>query len=485
MEPILLIHGYASEGKDKTVEEIYGALPDDLRKTFGDDVIFDLNLSRWISLNDGVSLDDISFAMERALRSDFEHFFKTGFHVIIHSTGALVVRNWIKLFGLKPSPIKNLVYLAGANFGSGLAHIGKGQLARWGRLIFGNTGRGMKVLDELEFGAWKTLDMHLSFLADGNDMYKDYEVQEFCMNGSQTLSFLRPIPIRYVKEDSADNTVRTSACNLNYNYIAVRPIDKAYELTIDELNVIIEKRLDNVDIEDKYYKYDFTQLSENRRDVPFAVVYETAHFGSDIGIVSGRDNRESVLPLIKTALEAPYDTDAYQNTVKIFNAANEDTFNKAKDLDPSIFEWNKQSQYEGHAQLIFRLKDQFGNGVENFDITFKTTEFNKNQPRLEKMIEDRHGNRIDKGTITFYLRTQSFNKRNKEKWTDLIKKTADVDIEITGYESLSSDIVYLPVNIHLSNKELRRVIQSFRTTIVDIELVRLPSDKVFSIKNVI
>ena len=66
---------------------------------------------------------------------------------------------------------------------------------------FKGTGSGEHILNELEFGSWKTLDLHLHFLQAGNDMFKDYEVQEFCIIGSQTLGFLRPVPIRYVKED--------------------------------------------------------------------------------------------------------------------------------------------------------------------------------------------------------------------------------------------------------------------------------------------
>jgi hypothetical protein len=291
------------------------------------------------------------------------------------------------------------------------------------------------------------------------------------------------VPIRYVKEDSSDNTVRTSSCNLNFNYVSVYPADDAYELAIDELNSLIELRLDNKTIDNGYYEFDLNYLSESRRDVPFAVVYETAHFGSDIGIVSGSDNRNSLLPLINAALKTPYDDAAYQQTAEVFNAANNETFIKAKDLDSNIFEWNKQSQYEGHAQLIFRLVDQFENAVEHFDVTFKTVEISEGRPRLEKMIEDRHCNKKDKGTITFYLRTQSFDKKNKQ-WIDLLDNVSDLDIEITGYEPLSGDIAYLPVKIHLTSALIQRLIQSFRTTIVDVELVRLPSEKVFTIESV-
>ena len=173
MKPILLIHGYSSEGKKNKVEDIYGTLPAELRSIFGRANVRDLNLSRWISLNDGVSLDDVSLAMDRALKSKFKPWLQSGFHVIIHSTGALVARNWIKNYSPKPCPIDNLIHLAGANFGSGLAHVGKGQLARWARLLALHTGSGGLVLNELMFGSWKSLDLAHHFLQENNRMFDD------------------------------------------------------------------------------------------------------------------------------------------------------------------------------------------------------------------------------------------------------------------------------------------------------------------------
>ena len=106
MLPILLIHGYSSDGKDLSAKKIYGQLPALLRQEFGDDVVVEIDLSRWISLSDGITLDDVSFAMHRALNSNrFKALLDGGFHVVIHSTGALVVRNWIRLFSAKPSPV--------------------------------------------------------------------------------------------------------------------------------------------------------------------------------------------------------------------------------------------------------------------------------------------------------------------------------------------------------------------------------------------
>jgi len=483
MEPILLIHGYSSEGKDNTVRQIYGSMPAELRKLFGRGAVREINLSRWISLSDGVTLDDVSFAMDRALKSEHADLLAGRFHVIIHSTGALVVRNWIRKFSPKPSPIGNLVHLAGANFGSGLAHVGRGQLARWGRLIFQGTGSGEQILDELEFGSWKTLDLHLHFLQPGNDMFKDYQVQEFCIIGSQTLGFLRPVPIRYVKEDSSDNTVRTSAANLNFNYVAVTPKPKAFNMNVPALRRLTNKRLNNKHFTDTCYTYDLSQLADQRREVPFAVAYETAHFGDEIGILSGSRNRTAVMPLVKSALGAAYGDTAYRRVVERYRGAFDKTFERAARLKSNLLEWNKQEQYEGHAQLIFRLKDQEGRPVENFDIRFNSEGAKKDEEKLERFIEDHHGNKVDKGAITFYLRTQKYeSRRTRKPWRERLENVAPLTVEITGDEPESEDIAYIPLNIELDNAEVNALIQSFRTTIIDVTLVRLPSSKVFAIE---
>ena len=479
MLPILLVHGYSSEGKDISAKDIYGNLPSNLREKFGEDSVKEIDLSRWISLSDGISLDDVSFAMERALREQFAGLLKGGFHVVIHSTGALVVRNWIRKFSAKPSPINNLVYLAGANFGSGLAHIGQGQLSRWGRLIFSGTGRGTRILKELEFGSWKTIDMQQSFLEKENDMYSRYKVQEFCLNGSQTLSALRMIPIRYIKEDSSDSTVRTSACNLNFNYIPVGPKKSRKVVDKKAITEFMKQRLDNKKVEHSYYEYDLSYLCKNREPIPFAILYETAHFGKDIGIVDGKENRKEVIPLITNALKTPYDLKAYRKTAKVFAKKTSSTFQRAAKLKWSILEWNKQAQYEGHAQMIFRLRDQFGNAIEDFDIMINSGVKKKDFTRLEDLVEDKHSNKRDKGTITFYLRTQEFKKNSG--WKELLKTVVSTDVEITGHEALSDEIIYIPLTISLKPAQIRNIVQSFRTTIFDIELMRLPSEKVFAI----
>ena len=109
MRPIVLIHGYSAEPEKKdpeSIEGIYGTLPTALRGIYGDDTVVEIDLSRWISLDDGLTIEDVSWAFDRAIRTDeYSHLLKIGFDVIIHSTGALVIRSWLRKLSPSPSPL--------------------------------------------------------------------------------------------------------------------------------------------------------------------------------------------------------------------------------------------------------------------------------------------------------------------------------------------------------------------------------------------
>lgn len=107
MKPVVLIHGYSSESKGtdaSSVRAIYGDLPDRLAVLVGPENIVPVNVSRYISLDDGIGIDDISLAMDRAIKRDFPHLLDSGFNAMVHSTGALVARNWTRRHSPRPSP---------------------------------------------------------------------------------------------------------------------------------------------------------------------------------------------------------------------------------------------------------------------------------------------------------------------------------------------------------------------------------------------
>jgi alpha-beta hydrolase superfamily lysophospholipase len=64
--------------------------------------VIEIDLSRYITLEDGLTIDDISRAFDRVLKAEFASLLLGKFHVIIHSTGALVVRNWLRRLARNP-----------------------------------------------------------------------------------------------------------------------------------------------------------------------------------------------------------------------------------------------------------------------------------------------------------------------------------------------------------------------------------------------
>lgn len=485
MKPILLIHGYSSDGNkntDQRIRQIYGGLPELLKDIYGEANVEAIDLSRWISLDDGVSLDDIARAMDRALKSDeYEHLLQSGFHVVIHSTGALVTRKWIHHYSPMPSPIDSVVHLAGANFGSGLAHIGRGTMARWKRQIFDGTDVGKKVLQSLEFGCQETIDLHLSLSQPGNDILKDFGVKEYCVVGSQVPKLMRKLPNRYVKEDNSDCTVRASTSNLNFNFVILEPTAKAESLTAAEVKKWNKRRNSNKTIDDDLYEITGESFpeDEDRNVVPFGIAYETAHIGKDLSIVDGRTTRDEMrefFEMIPLYPDAELTPDQYHEVVEQFAAKTARTYEQAAQL-PKEKDWNKQEQYEAHAMVVFRIFDRDGKRIKDYDIYFKSTDRRSSKIKLESLIEDNHYNKSDY-TRSYYLRVQQFDGEN---WNNLLDNIGDMELEITALEPDSDEISYVPLSKKLPATYAQKIIRPFQTTIVDVVLERLPSKNVFRI----
>lgn len=486
MKPILLIHGYSAESETADpadIRDIYGSLPDALHDKYGRDSTAEIDLSRYISLEDGISLDDISRALERALHSrEYRHLPRRGFHAIVHSTGALVLRNWLRRFSPKPSPLENLIYLAGANFGSGLAHIGKGQLAKWGRLVLWGQERGMRILDGLELGSEWTLDLHLHFLEPGNQLAHDYDVREHVIVGTQADAAWYEAPIRYMKEDGSDGVVRVAASNANFNYIRFAPTAAARSLS----DRAAARELEN-NIARSGRRLSLYEIVEQYRPgaggtpaIPFAIPFQCAHSGDKMGIVTGDKPREQVMRLLDLALTSTREN--WDGRVAAFEHETRATYEQALALKPPP-EWkfwltNPQAQYDGHAQVVFRLRDQDGRPVESFDIFFDS----EGERPVKDLIEDHHKNKATEGILVFYLRTDCYDEERNE-WLSQIPQMGPVNLEVTAVEPGTDSITYVPMRFRFSNAEMQDFIRPHLTTVVDIELLRVPSEDVFRVVN--
>ncbi len=486
MDPIVLIHGYSAESKQPTpaaIQKIYGTLPQALRDAYGNDGVIEIDLSRYITLEDGLTIDDISRAFDRVLKAEFASLLLGKFHVIIHSTGALVVRNWLRSFSPKPSPIANLIYLAGANFGSGWGHIGKGQLAKWARLVFeGGAERGLQILDALELGAERTLDLHLHFVRPGNLMIADYGVHESVITGTQADVKWFAAPIRYAKEDGSDGVVRVSGANVNFHYVRLGPAQEALEIPWNEISTQTDRHLAREGKRKEYYETKETNHpgTVERPRVPMGIPFRCAHTGDDMGIVSGSRPRAQVLRMIRAALEAT--PEGWSQVVTQFDAETAKTYERALNEEAPAW-WKKwltdpRAQYDHHAQLIFRIRDQHGFPVLHYDIFFDSVQRSIRGRPIQTLFEDKHVNDKSPNVITFYLRTDAFVNKT-EGWKSRLDDVKISSLEITAVEPETGEILYLPCRIELDGAQLREWVQGHHTTIFDVELLRLPSPNVF------
>jgi hypothetical protein len=491
MNPLVLIHGYSAEslGTDhKSISDIYGNLPQDLHDNLQ---IVEIDLSRYVSLNDAVTIEDIAFALDRVLNDQHADLLKSGFNVIIHSTGALVIRKWVQLFSAKPSPIGNLIYLAGANFGSGWASVGQGQIARWGRFVFEHGAqRGLKVLQALELGCGATIDTHLFFIQKGARMLEDYKVQEFVIVGTQADPEWFTFPVRYGHEDGSDGTVRVSASNLNFNYLSIGPTKKADALSWAQTQNAVIAANNRRDFPQYYELKDSSFAGKDRALIPFGIPYQCAHSGDKMGIVSGAAPKEQVQRMLKLAIETPERSPrAWSAAADAFNKETDKTYATASTMQkPGLFNFleDPRNQYDYHTQVVVRLRDQNNAPipVSNSDIFFVSNQQDPNATPIQKLIEDTSVSDATPNSKLFYLRIGRFDSKPKT-WVDQLAGLADFALEITAVEPATPVqtplITYLPLSLPLTKKQVASYIQPHRTTIIDVQLLRLPNPDVYQL----
>lgn len=490
MQPILLVHGYSAESKSSapaSVARTYQHLPKLLRERFGSDLT-DLDLSRYISLEDSITLDDISRGMERALETDYDELRKSGFNIITHSTGALVVRNWLRRYWNpeQECPARRIIHLAGANFGSGWASVGRSQLAKWGRIVFSRSERGMRVLDGLELGSNWTIDMHLELERKLAEASLENRPLEACIVGSQHPEKFQLIPVKYAHEEDADGVVRVASANLNYSYLLFKSNqpddftlpDPSAEAKETGFHVNLRELKNPEEVKEVYS----VEKKLRSRPCPLAIPYAASHTDGSTSILGGKKNRNAVLPLIGAALDAgPDDADELSKTYSEATGQAREEAKGEKGFATYAFglvKIRRQSQYNAHAQVVFRIFDQYGSGVEHFNIYFNSLGGEKGDRLINELFRDGHPNSKSRNTITFHLRLSEWSQKDGV-WEDLLDQVNGCTISVDATEHGTDEIYYEPFRAHLGAEDLHEWLRPHETTIVDIYMRRLPSSKVF------
>ncbi len=209
--PIILLHGYSAEAK--SMHPWRQVLLD-----HGFDAA-EIRLGQYISLSNEITIKDVAEGFDRALRATGGLGDDQDFDVIVHSTGGLVIREWLTSYEARRARVKHIIGLAPAMFGSPIAHQGRSLL---GAVFKGQKDvlspdfveAGNQVLSGLELGSsytWKLAERDLLGSEPTYGTGPDTP-WPFVFIGSDNYGGLRNL---FTNPDGSDGTVRWSAAGLN------------------------------------------------------------------------------------------------------------------------------------------------------------------------------------------------------------------------------------------------------------------------------
>lgn len=106
------------------------------------------------------------------------------------------------------------------------------------------------------------------------------------------------------------------------------------------------------------------------------------------------------------------------------------------------------------------------------------------------LIEDKHVNTNRCNIFTLYLRTSTLTEKPKQEdatdplnkqWVARVPKVNGCTLEVSATEPETGLVNYLPMRFEFSAEDLNGWMAGHRTTVIDIELLRLPQPEVYTI----
>ena len=213
-EKLVLIHGWSD------CSASFKALKQSLVGLFAEKDIYFVDYE---SREDHLSFDDVVDGLRDQLRVQkligADDTAKAGdeLNVIVHSTGGLVVRDFISRYyshRLSACPIKRVIMLAPANFGSPLAHLGKSTLGSFmaGRKELGNFfDTGKQILSGLELGSPYQWDLAARDVLHKTQFFSSTLIQATVLVGLAKYDGIK----QAVNRPGTDGTVVIAGTNLN------------------------------------------------------------------------------------------------------------------------------------------------------------------------------------------------------------------------------------------------------------------------------
>jgi hypothetical protein len=470
---VVLVHGWSVYNTST-----YGELADRLRKEADDrripqiDIV-EIWLGKYVSFADEVRVADLALGFENALRDKLGNKIDEEVQIICitHSTGGPVVREWWNKFYVhkeKACPMSHLIMLAPANFGSALAQLGKSRLSRI-KSWFEGVEPGQGVLDWLEMGSSKTWELNHDWIADPKNLASERsKVFQFVLTGQSIDRALYDHVNAYSGELGSDGVVRVAAANLNATYV----------------KLIQSPPTPNNDEE-------FTELNLTAHDTSprtaFSIIRGRSHSGEDIGILRSIKNDGEIHPTIEAIVkclnvETP---ENYEDLTDEFEKDNELVLEEERiEKVEKIFAQDRYFIHDRNSMIIFRLIDDKGFPVEDFDLKF-TGENDSPNGLPPGFFVDKQRNKLTCSTLTYFFNydvmtgcpsAEDGNKEIREECLPL--KELGLAIKARPDEGF---VHYIEAHLKSAVDNVKDFLKPNQTIMVDIELKRVVHTGVFDL----
>lgn len=335
-------------------------------------------LGDYISLRNDVTIDDVAKRMEAVVRARMAKPESSpdrlgpSFHMIVHSTGGLVARRWVSRYHTAGDfPLRNLVMLAPANFGSALAHKGRSVLAKVAKGWHTGLETGDEMLYALELGSSFQWDLARADLfaqpGDATVYYAPRKIRPFVIVG--TFPYDEGIR-KLINENGSDGTVRVAAANLNARGMTLDFTGDPKRLMEPEVRPWIRRGGDDL-------RFPLAVLPDRNHGTVTRPDPEDAD-GKGKGYARDVVDQERLGDLILEALAVTGPAD-YALTLDHWDAVTNETRTFAGDSPEAerhrteFFRDGvgaKDQYFHEHYQVVVRATDEFGDPIDDYFLAF-------------------------------------------------------------------------------------------------------------------
>ncbi len=446
---LVIIHGWSDEASsfNPLARKLTAPGPDRLYSS----EIRHLRLADYISLDDEIGYGDLVEAMQRAWVKEELPTAPRSVDVVIHSTGGLVVRHWLtNYFKPETSPIKRLLMLAPANFGSPLAHTGRSMI---GRAVKGWKGTrlfetGTQILKGLELASPYSWHLAEKDIFAEQQFYGPGRILCTVLVGNTGYNGISAL----ANKAGTDGTVRVSTANLNATKLDL-------DFTLAQESVTIAGRRDH-------------------GSTAFGIADQEDH--SSIAAKHGGPNRKSTWNLIREALQVE-DND-FSNWQDKLIKHNQEVSQKA--------ERRRGTHHDSYQNIVIRVIDNQGSSVQDYVIEFFVNDDsgrrNRHRTRLlqENVVANVHAWCDDASYRSFLVNCTELYKildKPSDRLNISITASPDINNRPVGYKTYNDDDIS---SLSLDHQDLEALFLPHRTVLITIKIKRYQNQKVFQFRGI-